>query len=201
MNILHNLNTLAPYQRNRIILGVAVAVFIIIIIVGIVMSLSGNENSISVSNENVTITFWDVFDSEEVYRELIQEYRRQNPNVTIEYIHKPQFDAYRNTVTEALAEGEGPDLYVIHNSWLPLECKRLIPYNEVSDFPDVVRFDFTREDVKGEPLVYALPVSIDTLALYYNVDYFNSANILNPPQTWEKFVEDIKTLLYFYRSC
>jgi multiple sugar transport system substrate-binding protein len=34
--------------------------------------------------------------------------------------------------------------------------------------------------------IFALPLSVDTLALYYNKDLFNNAGIANPPQYWNR---------------
>ena len=106
-------------------------------------------------------------------------------------------------MADLLSAQRGPDIYVVHNTWLPLERERLVPMNDVvtidvpriiNKYPDVVRFDFVEEQLNQEPKIYALPLSIDTLALYYNKDYFNSNNIVTPPRTWEEFVDAVKKL-------
>jgi len=43
---------------------------------------------------------------------------------------------------------------------------------------------------QGQP--YASPLSINTLALFYNRDLLNEAGIVLPPVTWEEFVNDSK---------
>jgi multiple sugar transport system substrate-binding protein len=52
----------------------------------------------------------------------------------------------------------------------------------VEEFVEVVDKDLTRNG-----FVYALPTSVDTLALYYNKDLFNAAGIAQPPRTWSDF--------------
>ncbi|MEA3450257.1 MAG: extracellular solute-binding protein [Patescibacteria group bacterium] len=43
--------------------------------------------------------------------------------------------------------------------------------------------------------VYGLPLSVDTMALFYNLDLFNNAGIINPPEYWNReFQEDVKKL-------
>lgn len=41
----------------------------------------------------------------------------------------------------------------------------------------------------------AMPVSIDTMALYYNKDLLNAAGIPTPPTTWSQFQEQVKKLV------
>jgi multiple sugar transport system substrate-binding protein len=64
-------------------------------------------------------------------------------------------------------------------------------------FPSVVAFDFSREsksevDMTDERTVFALPLFIETLGLFYNKDYFEAANIKNTPQTWEELIDYTK---------
>ena len=43
--------------------------------------------------------------------------------------------------------------------------------------------------------VYGLPLSVDTLSLYYNRDLFNNAGITSPPAYWNReFQQDVKKL-------
>ena len=56
----------------------------------------------------------------------------------------------------------------------------------VSTKPDVVDF---------QERLLAMPVSIDTMALYYNKDLLNAAGIPTPPETWTEFQEQVKKLV------
>ena len=48
---------------------------------------------------------------------------------------------------------------------------------------------------KTSPEVFALPLFIDTLAMYYNKDLFNNAGITSPPEYWNKeFQQNVKKL-------
>ncbi|MDX1535395.1 MAG: extracellular solute-binding protein [Candidatus Spechtbacterales bacterium] len=167
----------------------------------------------------VTLEFWDTYDSRAVYQPLIDRYESENPHVTIEYksknpdtsFQKPE-EAFHEEVTDALAAGEGPDIYTIQNTWVPMEKGRLVSLNNVrtdinpavliNKYPDVVRFDLIKAERVGvdpssretEEHLYGLPLSIDTLALYYNKDHFAEAGISTPPSTWEEFVDAVKRL-------
>jgi len=53
------------------------------------------------------------------------------------------------------------------------------------NFVDVVGKDVIYPDSEtGVDSVFVLPLSMDTLVLYYNNDLFNRANIAEPPKTW-----------------
>jgi len=59
------------------------------------------------------------------------------------------------------------------------------------NFVDVVSHDVILKDGN----IYGLPLSVDTLALYYNKDLFNNAGISKPPIYWNKeFLQDVKKL-------
>jgi len=42
--------------------------------------------------------------------------------------------------------------------------------------------------------IYAVPLSVDTLALYYNVDLLSSAGISTPPRTWDEFNDAVRKI-------
>jgi multiple sugar transport system substrate-binding protein len=50
------------------------------------------------------------------------------------------------------------------------------------------------KDVVRDGKIVALPLSVDTLALYYNRDLLNAANIPEPPTTWTQFQENVTKL-------
>ena len=45
-----------------------------------------------------------------------------------------------------------------------------------------------------EDRIFGLPLSLDTLALFYNRDLLNASGIPEPPQTWTEFQEQVKRL-------
>jgi len=107
---------------------------------------------------------------------------------------------YETELLSALAAGTGPDVFEIGNRQLPKWKSVLIPLPTSSAqqfgplqlaqiFPDIVAQDFVSN---GQ--IYALPLSIDTLAMLYNKDLFNSAGIAIPPATWDDFDADVERL-------
>lgn len=154
---------------------------------------------------SANLTVWGVFDTRKVWKDLEGSFNRNNRvggSVKIRYRQIP-FDEYEEELLNALAAGRGPDMFYIHNPWLPKFIDKVAPMpqtqgeeNVWTTFPqyqeafvDVVSDDFTREQT-----IYAVPFYVDTLALYYNRDMLNAVGIAEPPETWEEFQEAVERL-------
>ena len=68
-------------------------------------------------------------------------------------------------------------------------------------YADVVTRDLLRtvnvsktDTASYQERAMAVPVGVDTLALYYNKDLLNAAGIPNPPETWDEFQTQVKKL-------
>lgn len=140
----------------------------------------------------IELTMWGTESSEDMSG-VIGMYESVRTNVKIKY-QRVQEDEYGKKLLNALASGKGPDIYFVGSNDIPKEAQRLIPADisqinltKVRElFPTVVEQDFVKD---GQ--VYALPLYIDTLALIYNKDIFDSAGITAPPKTWTEFQEQI----------
>ena len=177
----------------------------LVVITVLILSGCGCRNT--ASSYKVDLEIWGLFDDSDVFVKAIQEYKKRNERVgTITY-KKMTVDSYENDLRDALATGKGPDIFLIHHTWLSKHLDKLEPApaemittssekasfitsRKVQDFfPDVVQKDFVKDSK-----VYALPLSVDSLALYYNKDLLNQAGISRPPKTWEEFDSDVKKI-------
>ncbi len=146
--------------------------------------------------KEVKLEFWGVFDDSDIFQPLIEEFNQVFPKTEIKY-YKKTYQTYESDLLEAMASGRGPDILVIHNTWLPrYEDKiwaapsELITLKELKEnFVDVVYDDFVSDGA-----IAALPLSVDTLTLFYNQDIFNTAVIPQAPATWEEFLADVEAL-------
>lgn len=146
----------------------------------------------------LTLEVWG-FDDADVFAEAFANYAKLNPAVTQVNYKKQVLDvvSYKADVLDAIAAGKGPDIFLIHNAWLPAYKDKIAeaPIDVLSEqkvknnFVDVVMSDFV-----DEGKIFALPLSVDSLALYYNKDLFNEAGITAPPEDWDAFVTDAKKL-------
>ncbi len=145
----------------------------------------------------VPLEIWGSFDDSDAYGKILEKYRMLNPYIGEIKYRKFDADNYKKDLIDALASGQGPDMFFIHNTWLPSFKDKIEPapaylFGEQElrrDFVDVAVSDFL-----DEGKVCAVPLSVDSLALYYNKDLFNAEGITSPPSTWENMAEDAKRL-------
>lgn len=145
------------------------------------------------------LTFWGVFDSQTVMNSIISSYQTLNPGVNITY-RQLNPATYENDLVNALAGANPPDLFMVHNTWLPKHFNKMMPFSDQqislanlrSLFPTVVEQDFAPDGV-----IFALPLYIDTLAMFYNQDIFDNKGAALPPKNWKEFegiVSKLRTL-------
>lgn len=180
-------------KNKKISIGVAAAIAIVA-----TLALSGCGFKQTNPNQyKMKLEVWGLFDDRDAFNDLIENYKRLNPNVVEVEYKKLMPDTYKKDVIEALASGQGPDIFLIQNTWAPGFADKIVPapaeiLNEKTfreNFVDVAAADFLNQSS-----IYAVPLSVDSLALYYNKDLFNQAGLTAPPRDWNEFVEDSKLL-------
>lgn len=150
------------------------------------------------------LTFYGL-DNSDVMDPIIAKYREINPDVKIKYKKFNDPVEYENLIVNEIAEGEGPDIFYVHNTWLPRHTKKLVsldsqtltPQNLTDSFVNVVVDDFVQPDPQAVKKIYALPLYVDTLALYYNkADYEQKIPERGKPATtWEGIKTDADKFL------
>lgn len=119
---------------------------------------------------------------------------------------REEFDAYRQVTYQqkdernfdlellnALAEDRGPDVILLPHDRLIQHRSKILPIS-YETYP--VR-DFRNNFIDGSEIfllqdgMYALPVMIDPLMLYWNRDILSTAGFINPPATWEQIVGEV----------
>ncbi len=199
--------------------------FIILILVFFATSAFGCRDTVSREEaqklQPITLNYWRVWDSQDSFDQIIRKYSAIHPNIKIDY-RKLRYEEYEKELIESFAEDKGPDIFSLHTGWMrryqsklaPLPAQITMAYPVVkgtikkeqtvelrtlrSITPGQVKQDYidtvyNNAVIDGE--VYGLPMSVDTLVLFYNRDLFNNAGITEIPKYWnEKFLEDVKAL-------
>src|SRR3989338_8018017 len=170
---------------------IAIALIGLVVIIIAFIAITGIGLQPGPSAQPVELTFWRVFDDSDAYETIISDYQKTNKNVKITY-RKQTVGTYEKDLLNAMAAGRGPDIFMLHNTWLPKHADKIVSLPSelmsLKDFQNTF-VDAAYDDFVEDGKIYGLPISVDTLALFYNKDIFNSAALSSPPQTWENFVE------------
>lgn len=171
-------------------------IVISIILLASIISLSGCFKS-TPPTYKVDLEIWGLFDSNDAYGKIITQYRELNPYLGGIKYKKLEVETYKKELIDAMASGQGPDIFLMNSAWLPGFKDKIEPSPEwitneqefKNTFPDVVVNDFF-----VDKKIYATPLSVDSLALYYNKDVLNEAGLTVPPATWEEVMEYIQRI-------
>jgi len=141
--------------------------------------------------KSITLTYWGLWEPRSVMQEVFSQFESDNPGVTIRYELQDK-DSYRTRLQTAIDTGVGPDIFRMHNTWLPILKDHINPDSNnlinLSEFFPVVSSDLS---VGG--LTYAVPIGFDSLALYYNPELFEKAG-QQPPKTWDQLIEAARAI-------
>lgn len=175
---------------GSVVLAIALFIGIFIYLIPALQQQSSDEPA-----TKITLTVWGIEDVNN-FSTLTSQYTAAHPNVTLRYMQIPEA-RYEHTVLNALATDTGPDILMIHRSWVQRYSDKIMaadhpeiqPAELRSLFPDVVANDFAYLNY-----VFALPLYIDSPALFYNKDLFDKKGIAVAPKTWN----DVKTLVPYF---
>lgn len=136
----------------------------------------------------ITLTYWGLWEPDTVLKPAIDKYESTHPNIKIAYQMQSKQE-YRQRLQSALARGEGPDIFRLHNSWMPMLAGELAPapagilsFDEFSRnfYPSAVN-DLVRQNA---PL--AVPLMAEGLGLFVNNDLM-AATTSAVPTNWDDF--------------
>jgi len=74
----------------------------------------------------VTLNYWRVYDSQDAFDEIIANYKKLHPFITINY-RKLRYSEYESELLNALAEDRGPDIFSLHNTWIKKYQNKIAP--------------------------------------------------------------------------
>ena len=137
-----------------------------------------------------TITIWGDIPSEDFSLLLNSPAINADSNLTFSYVEKSG-GTLESEWTEAVAAGVGPDLVILPQDKFWKNKSKLIPipYQSIGqkDFQDT--FVEAGEIYLTTEGIYALPLTIDPLVLYYNRDLLSAAGIAKPLAYWDEIYD------------
>ena len=151
------------------------------------------------SRQVITLEIWGVNDKPDVFESIISSYGKQYPNIQIHYTQK-QASTYQNDLLQAFAKNKGPDIFILPGSWIPAYQDKIAALDLTKDkdynlrlinetYPQIVL-----DELIDNNSLLGVPLSVDTLALYYNKDIFDYYKIPLAPQTWDEILKLVPKL-------
>lgn len=172
-----------PFKRfpKKVLIAIGGIFFVIVIfflirgIASRVQTQRGNE-----------IVWWGISFDEAAVSSLISDYQTNNPNVTINYTKQSTKD-YRERLTNAILRGQGPDIFEIHNTWVPMFYQSMdtIPSNTMSaaDYSTTF-YPIIASDMSVGSGFAGIPLAFDSLTLFINEEIFERES-KTIPTTWD----------------
>jgi multiple sugar transport system substrate-binding protein len=176
------------FTKNQLIIAAVTGLVVIalfLVILGVIPGLRTSRPEAIAAN----LTIWNVGDGEEAFASAFAAFKEKYKNVTFAYRSFPDETTYEAALLDALAAGTGPDIFAVRNDKLFRHFNKIAPASAVTiglpelraRFPQVVEKNFY-----GTSGTFALPLSIDTLALFVNRDLLDAAGFATIPATWEE---------------
>ena len=145
---------------------------------------SSNNSSTDSSEGKIQLEFWNTMEGREaaVMPEVLKAFHAKYQDITIKEISVDFYGAREKFIKEA-SEGKGPDLIRTDRFWLPTFVSKgllaEIEENEITEeLADMV--PVAREFVTSNKKIWAIPISVDSLAMFYNKAHFREKSIPAP---------------------
>ncbi len=86
----------------------------------------GPDPAAVAASKPTTLKIWGVVDDENAYSAILADYHRLHPYVSIEY-RRFRLEEYEDQLLNAFAEDRGPDIFLIHNTWVGKYLPKILP--------------------------------------------------------------------------
>jgi len=178
-------------KKIYIIIGAALLLIVIILLI---FSCRSREEQGPVGP--ATLNYWRLFEEKSVFEPIFASFAEKNPDIQIEYTRKDP-DEYYNQLLDTLATGEGPDIFVIRNDWLPAFKDKIetVPLDimTIEEFQETFVAAASNE-LAEEDKIYGFPLTVDSLGLIYNERMLDDADCPRPPTNWTDFINCTKKI-------
>lgn len=177
------------FQKYKIWIFIGIIVFI----------FAFGSSFVGKFKKNITLNVWGSELTREQFDVLAEKVKSTSKN-PIKFVYTEfEIDEYEEKLLESFIQAESPDIFLMNNEQIGKFKKLVFPYdlqnssyninNLRKDYPTIIE----QEAVMANK-VYLLPISIDSLAMYYNRNMFDSLAISIPPASWGDVIKLIPNL-------
>jgi multiple sugar transport system substrate-binding protein len=134
-----------------------------------------------------TVVLWGTVKAQTV-NSLLEDFNRTNPTFVTKYVEK-SVDTFDNDLLEALAEGVGPDMFLITDDLVFKYNNKIftIPYQNFPLNTFKNSFVGAGEVFLTSKGVLAFPLAVDPMMMYYSRSMLDANGIAYPPAFWDEF--------------
>lgn len=183
-------------MNSRTIISIAIVVVTVSLVAIFLGILPGRKLG---PEQKIILEIWGTDEDIQIWNEIGRSFSEKFPTISIKYTTFKK-DTYESILLDRLAEGTGPDIFTLKNSWVIRHKDKISPLPQTA-------FNITSRDIKrtyveiveddlvdqtGE--ILGLPLFVDSLALFYNKDVFNSSGIAEPPEIWDDIISVSRAL-------
>ena len=141
-------------------------------------------DNVANTGEATNITYWGLWEDSQILNEVFNDFEAKY-NIKVDYRKQSHRD-YRERLQQAIASGNGPDVFRFHATWVPMLSAELaaMPSSVMSSSDYQSNFypsAFKQLQLNGQ--IVGVPLMYDGLALLYNKEMLKTAN-LSVPSTW-----------------
>jgi ABC-type glycerol-3-phosphate transport system substrate-binding protein len=133
------------------------------------------------------VTIWGTL-NQIAFTTVIRQAVEDDPTLSqVSYVEKDPA-TYQSELTNALASGRGPDLFLLREGRAIVDAPKILPlpYKNLS----ATQFENVWVEAASPYLaadgVLAVPMFVDPLVLYWNRDLLSSAGFATPPRFWDE---------------
>ena len=167
----------------KILLGVIVVLAVIFLIYNFVL-----PKLFPSKINKVTLAYWGLWEDLSVFAPIIADFEKEHPNIKINYSNQ-DIKQYRERLITRSNNGNGPDIFRFHNTWVSQLSDLLLPLPNSTiskEGFDKNYYPVVKKDLIKNGAIYGIPLQIDTLSLYINKDLFQASGV-RVPTNWIEF--------------
>ena len=180
---------LRPFELALVIIFIVLAIASLIILSNYSPDPDLDEGEVAIVGP---VQIWGTLSQESLDAVLIEltDESDQYVNVSYRYINPDSFDS---TLLNALADNRGPDVILVSHERL-VDMKRRIQPLSYESFPlrDIRNLYLDGAEIFAlNDGLYAYPIAVDPLMMYWNRDILGTQGFLEAPKTWESLVNSV----------
>ncbi|OGI94942.1 hypothetical protein A2917_01925 [Candidatus Nomurabacteria bacterium RIFCSPLOWO2_01_FULL_42_17] len=177
------------FQLITIVVFIALAIFGVLVFSGAIpLGKSNTPGGLG------TVVLWGTV-RQATMAPLLEEFNTVNPSFVVKYEQK-DVESFDQDLLEALAEGMGPDMFLLPDGLAFHYANKIfpIPYASypVASFKN--NFAGAGEVFLTSRGILAFPLSIDPLVMYYNRGLLDANGVIYPPAFWDDLISLVPKL-------